>query len=78
MIKTSNHHTSDANNLYGQAMSQKYSANSFKWVEYLSQFKQDFIKNYDENCDKGCFSEVDVEYQKRKKIFIEIYHFYQK
>ena len=58
-------------------MSQKYSANSFKWVEYLSQFKKDFIKNYDENYDKGSFSEIDVEYPKKKN-FIEIYHFYQK
>ena len=54
----------DANNLYGWAMSQKLLVNGFEWVEDLSQFKEDFIKNYDENSDKGYFLEVDVEYPK--------------
>ena len=39
----------DANNLYGWAMSQKRPVNGFEWVEGLFQFKEDFIKNYDEN-----------------------------
>ena len=43
-------------------MSQKLPVNGFEWVEDLSQFKEDFIKNYDENNDKGYFLEVDVEY----------------
>ena len=55
----------DANNLYGWAMSQKRPVNGFEWVEDLSQFKEDFIKNYDENSDKGYFLEVDVEYPKK-------------
>ena len=40
-----------ANNLYVWAMSQKLPVNDFKWVkqEYLSQFNEDFIKDYDEN-----------------------------
>ena len=54
----------DANNFYGWAMSQKFPTNGFEWVEDLSQFKEDFIKNYDENSDKGYFLEVDVEYPK--------------
>ena len=54
----------DANNLYGWAMSRKLPVNGFEWVEDLSQFKEDFIKNYDENSDKGYFLEVDVEYPK--------------
>ena len=45
-------------------MSQKLLVNGFKWVEDLSQFKEDFIKNYDENSDKGYFLQVDVEYPK--------------
>ena len=54
----------DGKNLYGWAMSQKLHVNSFEWVEELSQFKKDFIKNYDENSDQGYFLEVDVEYPK--------------
>ena len=48
-------------------MSQKLPVNSFKCVEDLSQFNEDFIKNYDENSDKGYILEVDLEYP--KKIF---------
>ena len=36
----------DANNLYGLAMSQKRPVNGFEWVEELSEFNKDFIKNY--------------------------------
>ena len=46
-------------------MSQKLPVNSFKWVEDLSQFNEDFIKNYDENSYKGCILEVDLEYPKK-------------
>ena len=49
-------------------MSQKLPANGFEWVEDLSQFKEDFIKNYDEDSNKGYFLEVVVEYP--KKLFI--------
>ena len=45
-------------------MSQKLSINGFKWVEDLSEFNENFIKNYDENSDIGFFLEVDVEYPK--------------
>ena len=57
----------DANNLYGWAMSQKLPVNGFKWVEKsrLSRFNEIFIKNYDENSDKGYFFEVDVDYTKK-------------
>ena len=57
----------DANNLYGWAMSQKIPVNGFKWVEKsrLSKFNEIFIKNYEENSDKGYFFEVDVDYTKK-------------
>ena len=67
MIKTLRHQYLaylDANNLYGWEMSQKLPVNGFEWVEDLSQFKKDFIKNYDENSNKGHFLEVDVEHTK--------------
>ena len=52
-------------------MSQKLPVNGFKWVENLSKFNEDFIKNYDENSDKGYFLEVDI-IQKNCSIFIKI------
>ena len=55
----------DANNLYGWPMSQKLPVNGFEWVEDLSKFKEDLIKNYDGNRDIGYFLEVDVEYPKK-------------
>ena len=45
-------------------MSQKLPVNGFKWVNDLSQLKQSFIKNYDENGDIGYFLEVDIDYPK--------------
>ena len=46
-------------------MSQKLPVNGFEWLDELSQFKEDFIKNYDENSNKGYFLEVYVEYLKK-------------
>ena len=56
----------DTNNLYGWALSQKLPVNGFKWVKQkkLSEFNEDFIKNYDENSKKGYFLEVDIDYPK--------------
>ena len=54
----------DANNFYGWAMSQKLPWDRFEWVKNLSKFKEDFMKECDENSDKGYFLEVDVEYPK--------------
>ena len=54
----------EANNLYEHGMSQKVSANCFKWMKKLSKFDKDFIKDYDENSNKGYILEVDVEYSK--------------
>ena len=52
-------------NLYGWAMSQKFPVNGFKWIEYTSKINKEFIKNYDENNDKGYILEVDVKYPKK-------------
>ena len=54
----------DANNLYGWAMSQPLPAYGFKWVKNVSKIDEDFMKNYDEDSDKGYIFEVDVEYPK--------------
>ena len=54
----------NANNLYGWAMSQKLLASGFKWKKNLSKFTKEFIKNYDEDSDKGYILEVDVGYSK--------------
>ena len=54
----------DANNLYGFAMCKKLPVSGFKWVDDLSIFTEDFIKNYDEDSDRGYNLEVHVEYPK--------------
>ena len=53
-----------ANNFYGWAMSQKLPVDGFEWIkeEDLLKFNESFIKNYNENSDKGYILEVDVEY----------------
>ena len=53
----------DANNLYGWATSKKLPIDEFKWVDNISMFTEDFIKNYDEG-DVGYLLVVDIEYPK--------------
>ena len=55
----------DANNLYGWAMSKKLSVNGFKWIKNVTEIDENFIKNYDEDSDKGYIFEVDVKYPRR-------------
>ena len=55
----------DVNNLYGWAMSKKLLVNKFEWIEYTSQFNEDFIKNYNEESDEGYFLEVEVQYPEK-------------
>ena len=50
----------DANNLYGWAMSQMV----LNGKKNMSKFTEEFIKNYDEDSDKGYILEVDVKYPK--------------
>ena len=54
----------DANNLYGFAVCKTLPVDGFKWVDDLSIFTEDFIKNYDEEDDTGYLFVVDVEYPK--------------
>ena len=55
--------------MYGWVGSQKLPVSGFEWIEELSQFKEDFIENYNEDSNKGYFLEVDVEYQKNFLMF---------
>ena len=54
----------DANNLYGWTMPKNLQVDSFKWVDGLSMFTEDFIKSYNEEGDVGYLLVVDVEYFK--------------
>ena len=38
--------------------------NGIDWVENLSKIDEDFIKNYNEDSDKGYILEVDAEYSR--------------
>ena len=57
----------DANNLYGWAMSKNLPVNGFRWLDSdeINEINEEFIKNYDENDNKGYILEVDVRYPKR-------------
>ena len=43
-------------------MSEPLLVDGFDWVKDLSKIDEDFIKNYDEDSDKGYILEVDVKY----------------
>ena len=55
----------DANNSYGWAMSQKLAVNGFKWRNDVTEIDEKFLKNYDEDSDKGYILEVDVKYPQK-------------
>ena len=48
------------NNLHGKANSKKLPANNFEWIEDISKFNKDFIKNYNE--ESAEVLQVDVKY----------------
>ena len=52
----------DVNNLYEWTVSQKLPVSNFECIENTSQFRDAFIKNYDEESDKGYFLGYDVQY----------------
>ena len=43
-------------------MCQKLPVDGFEWEKNILKFNEGFIKNYDEDSDKGYILEVDVEY----------------
>ena len=53
-----------ANNLYVWVMSKKLLVNGFKWIDN-NEINEEFIKNYNENNNKGYILEVDVRYLER-------------
>ena len=55
----------DANNLYGLAMFQKLPVNGFKWIKDVTEIDEKFIKNYNEDNEKGYILEVDVKYPRK-------------
>ena len=59
-------------------MSEKLSVNNFEWIEDTSQFNEDFIKNYNDEKDKGHFLEVGVQYPENYMNFIMIATFTRK
>ena len=54
----------DANNLYGWAMSQVMPTSGFKWIDdsLLLAFTEKFIMDIPDDCEDGCFLEVDIDY----------------
>ena len=59
-------------------MSKKLPVKSFRWLDNLSMFTEEFIKSYDEDSDKGYILGVDAEYPKKYIVYIMTYHFYLK
>ena len=54
----------DASILYGWAICKKLPVSGFKWIDDLSIFTENPIKNYNENGSVGYFLQVDVNYPK--------------
>ena len=46
-------------------MSQKLPVNGFRWINDVTEIDEEFIKNYDEDNDKGYILEVDVKYPRK-------------
>ena len=52
----------DFKNLFDWGMSQKFSIINFNWIKDTYKFNEDFLKNYNEECDEGYFLKVKVQY----------------
>ena len=44
------------------AIWEKLPVNNFEWIKDTSQVNEDFMKNYNEESDKGYFLKLDVQY----------------
>ena len=55
----------DVNNLNSWVLTKKLPADNFEWTKDISQFNDDFIKNYNEESDEVYFLEVDVQYPEK-------------
>ena len=53
--------------MVGRCLKNYQPVNGFKWFDSdkINEINEDFIKNYNENNDKGYILEVDVKYPKR-------------
>ena len=65
----------EANNFYGQAMSQKLSLNKFEQIEENSPFNEDFIETMMKKVMKDIFLKLMFRTLKDYMKFIMIYHF---
>ena len=52
---------SAANSLYGCACLKKLSVDNFEWKKKISKFKENFIRNYDEDSGEEYILEVEVD-----------------
>ena len=66
----------DINNLYAWTIQQILPVNNFEWIKDISQFNEEFIKNYNGESDEGWFLEVMFNILKNHMNLIMIYHFY--
>ena len=66
----------DVNTLYGWAMSQKLSVNSFECIKDTSQFNEDFIKSCNEESDERYFLDVDAQYLEKLHEHHNDFHLY--
>ena len=57
-------------------MCKKLPVDGFKWIDNLSTFNENSMKNYNETSAIGYFFEVNIEYPKVLFKNIKTYHFY--
>ena len=66
---------SNVNNLYGLEMPQKWPVYYFKWVEEISEFNEDFIKDITMIVMKDTFLKMMLNILKNYPTFTTIYPF---